>query len=267
MTTLVYPYSSASQSAKELAAALKGKRALREGGLLSPDVLINWGCSAIRREIAEDTVIFNLPEAVKHAANKLHTLRILKDAGVSVPDFTTSLAEASRWLAEGFTVVARAVLNGHSGEGITIHSGNDVLPEVPLYTKYVNKKQEYRLHATAGSTFFLQRKARKKDVPDAEVNWKVRNLKGGFIFANQDVEVDVEAHDMAHAAVFALNLDFGACDIIWDGKKYYVLEVNTACGLAGTTIERYVQMFNRQIGAIKGHVDLDKQPIAQAKEW
>jgi glutathione synthase/RimK-type ligase-like ATP-grasp enzyme len=43
------------------------------------------------------------------------------------------------------------------------------------------------------------------------------------------------------AAVSALGLDFGAVDIIWNERedKCYVLEVNTAPGLQGSTLENY----------------------------
>jgi D-alanine-D-alanine ligase-like ATP-grasp enzyme len=44
-------------------------------------------------------------------------------------------------------------------------------------------------------------------------------------------------------------LDFGAVDVIWNEKedKYYVLEVNTACGLEGTTLDKYVEQFRRYV--------------------
>jgi glutathione synthase/RimK-type ligase-like ATP-grasp enzyme len=122
----------------------------------------------------------------------------------------------------------------------------DQLVDAPLYTRYIKKKEEYRIHVFQGDAFFVQRKARKKEVPDDQVNWKVRNLAGGFIFANQNVEVDDVARNEACNAVAALALDFGAVDIIrgTDGK-YYVLEVNTACGLEGTTLEKYVEKFQQ----------------------
>jgi D-alanine-D-alanine ligase-like ATP-grasp enzyme len=46
-------------------------------------------------------------------------------------------------------------------------------------------------------------------------------------------------------AVNHLGLDFGAVDMIYNAKRntYYVLEVNTACGLAGETLNKYVEVF------------------------
>ena len=42
------------------------------------------------------------------------------------------------------------------------------------------------------------------------------------------------------AAVRSLGLDFGAVDVVERQNKAYVLEVNTAPGLVGTTLEKYV---------------------------
>jgi glutathione synthase/RimK-type ligase-like ATP-grasp enzyme len=145
-------------------------------------------------------------------------------------------------------VVVRKLLNGHSGAGIEIvdHTGLDVeLPEAPLYTKYIKKDQEYRIHVAGGEVIFQQRKARKLEVKDEEVNWQVRNLAGGFIFANDGVVAPDFVLQEALKAVVSLGLDFGAVDVLTTKKgEAYVLEVNTACGLAGKTIDAYVKYFN-----------------------
>lgn len=240
----LYPYNQGSESAKALANALGIKRLKREGAPIQvKGGLINWGCSAFVRNIAHDGV-FNSPDCVKIAANKLQSFKAL-DGRVSIPQWTESLEEAKKWLAEGAEVVVRQKLNGHSGEGIIIASKPEDLVQAPLYTKYVPKQEEYRIHVFRDKAFFVQRKARKNEVPKEEVNWKVRNLKGGFIYANQDVVADDRAKAEAVAAIAALGLDFGAVDIIWNQRqnKFYVLEVNTACGLAGTTLEKYVEVF------------------------
>lgn len=244
MSTLIYPYSAASESAKALAAALNIKRAKREGDKLNVNTIINWGCTRIRRLIGEHTAIINKPAAVALAANKLSTFQILSAADVCTVPFTTDKDVAQDWLRAGLFVVARTVLNGHSGEGIVMHRAVGVpLEDAPLYTLFIKKKQEYRVHAGQNGAFFWQRKARRKDVPDDKVNWEIRNHDNGFIFANQNVELPPDAAELAVKAVTALGLDFGACDIAWDGERSYILEVNTACGLTGTTIEKYVEFF------------------------
>lgn len=242
----IYPYNSNSESSKALATGLGIKRAKRVGALLKTDTLINWGSSSIDREI-ETTLILNEPEAVAIASNKLETFKIL-DKVVAIPLFTESREEALKWLAEGATVVARTVLTGHSGKGIVIvnpDDNNDELPMAKLYTKYIPKTEEYRIHVVNGKIIHSQRKARNKDVPDDQVNWKVRNHSNGFIFAHFGIAVNDKGEQAAISAVKALGLDFGAVDLIYNRVKnmFYVLEVNTACGLEGETLKRYVQAF------------------------
>jgi glutathione synthase/RimK-type ligase-like ATP-grasp enzyme len=151
------------------------------------------------------------------------------------------------WLAGGETVVFRHKLTGHSGEGIEIvskdtHKMNEI-PKAPLYTKYTKKKDEYRIHVFGGEVVFQQRKARRKEVPDDQVNWQVRNLAGGFIFANDGVVAPDVVQTAAVQAVQALGLDFGAADIGFKDGAAVVYEVNTACGLQGKNLESYVNKF------------------------
>lgn len=243
---LIYPYSPASQSSKDLANAIGIKRAKHEGKAIKTDLLINWGASSITREYNGE--ILNKPQAVAKAVNKLSSFKSLK-GHCTLPDFTESLEEANKWLAEGATVVARTKLTAHSGEGIVIvdTDSGDKLPEAKLYTRYIPKSDEYRLHVFKNKVFFVQRKARNKDIPDDKVNWKVRNHGNGFVFANKDVVFDNRnaAYDEAIQAVAALGLDFGAVDLIYNKRhgKYYVLEVNTACGLSGSTLDAYAKVF------------------------
>lgn len=238
----MYAYKQGSASAKALSEALGIKRIKHEGKPLNlrGDAIINWGSSAFNREMVNVGKVFNPPEAIRKASNKLTTLSILKEAGVSVPEFTTERAGAAEWPV----VVARKVLNGHSGEGIEIVEDGGEIPDAPLYTKYVKKVDEYRIHVFQGKVIFQQRKARKKEVPDDQVNWKIRNHGNGFIFAHQGVDVALGGINAAVAAVQALGLDFGAVDLIrTKDNQFYVLEVNTACGLEGETLNRYKEAF------------------------
>jgi len=249
----IYPYKQGSASAKALAQALGCKRLKVEGKpytIKYGEVLINWGSSKPNREI-EGEDILNHPKCVANAANKLTTLKLFKAAGVACPEWTENADEAFSWLQWGSMVVARHKLNGHSGQGIEIYDNPedfylDGWKPAPLYTKYINKDQEYRIHVAGGEVIFQQRKARKLEVPDEEVNWQVRNLAGGFIFANDGVVAPDGVLAVATKAVEALGLDFGAVDVLTTKKgEAYVLEVNTACGLAGRTIDAYVNYFKR----------------------
>ena len=242
----LYAYKNGSASARALADALGIKILLHEGKPVKHKTIINWGASRITRPL-QGQHLLNYPEAVGNASNKLTTFKLFKEHGVACPEWTESREEAVKWFEEGKVVVARKILNGHSGEGIEIVSAadeHDDVPNAPLYTKYVKKDQEYRIHVFQGEILFQQRKARKIEVPDEEVNWQVRNLAGGFIFANDGIEASDAVKDQAKSAVDALGLDFGAVDVITNKRgEAFVLEVNTACGLAGKTLDAYVNKF------------------------
>ena len=74
-----------------------------------------------------------------------------------------------------------------------------------------------------------------------EFDGYVRNLANGWVFCRDNVVEPDGLRDAAVSACAALGLDFGAVDIIWNERenKCYVLEVNTAPGLQGTTLENY----------------------------
>jgi glutathione synthase/RimK-type ligase-like ATP-grasp enzyme len=244
----LYAYNNASESAKALSVALGIKRIKHEGKPLKVDLLLNWGCSNITRDIACNNIL-NQPRFVGQAVNKITAFRHLDVERVNTPDWCTGKDRAAEIIESGHAVVCRTKLNGHSGEGIVIANTVEELVDAPLYVQYVKKTQEYRLHVMHNEVFFIQRKARKVEIPDEEVNWQVRNLAGGFIYANQNVEVGEQAKMEAVRAIMALGLDFGAVDVIYNQQedKYYVLEVNTACGLAGTTLDKYVEQFRRYL--------------------
>lgn len=250
MKMYIYSHNPHSEGAKLLSQALNVKRIKHgnskfRGGM--GKAIINWGAGTLPDQVMACQRILNKPEAIRKASNKLKSFELFQEAGVTIPPFFTSKEQANEYLGEnaGNSVVCRTVLNGHSGAGIVISSSQDDLVAAPLYTAYVKKQEEYRYHVFMGQVVDIQRKARKRDVPDDAVNWQVRNLDGGFIFAREGVVASPVASEEAVKAVAALGLDFGAVDLIYNARedKYYVLEVNTAPGLSGTTLDGYKQRF------------------------
>lgn len=239
MAIKILPYKPASASAKDLATALGAKRIKHVGGAyrgLRGDVVINWGSTKpqLFATFRERVRLLNPPEAIQVSVNKLKTFEKLKEAEVAHPEWDIAKVWAEGRIRAGKKIVCRTNLEGYGGAGIVIAETVEELVDAPLYVQYVPKQEEYRVHVMNGEAFFVQRKARKLEVPDDQVNWKVRNLEGGFIYANQNVEVAQEVSDQAVKAVGALNLDFGAVDLIVTNRgKVYTLEVNTACGIAG----------------------------------
>lgn len=235
----VYPYKQGSRSAKQLANSLGGRVLKLKDSIYKPrfgDVVVNWGSSNVPA-FAPATV---LNRDVGAAQCKLATFNVLWAHSVSVPLYYIDKATIP---ADAYPVVCRTVLRGHSGVGIVIANTPEELVDAPLYTKYVKKQHEYRVHVMRDAVFFIQRKARKLDVDNP--NWKVRNLAGGFIFVEEDIlDVPEDVTQQALDAISALGLDFGGVDVIWNEKegKAYVLEINTACGLEERTAEKYAEV-------------------------
>lgn len=233
----------ASKSARALARALKGKRIKEPRSIIAGQTVINWGNS----HCPFNGPILNSPSSVGMIANKRIAFDLFKEAGVPIPRYSTT-KEGVTW--KGDTVV-RHKLTGHSGEGIEMVKAGDPLPDAHLYVEYIKKEQEYRIHVgRSGSdtnVIAVQRKARRKEVPDAEVNWQVRNHKNGFIFAREGFSTPPVVLDVCRNALLASGLDFGAVDVIYNGKegKAYVLEINTAPGLEGQTITDYAAFFKQ----------------------
>lgn len=244
-----YPYKMGSQGVSRLAETMRGPdvkafKVYPDRGYQPKDyhLIVNWGNGAHPRWLGRYTPILNKPDAVSVAGNKLEAFRAMQRAGVQVPDFTTNRGEANGWLQEGHDVVARSVLRGHSGQGITIHTGNSELPQVPLYVRYMKKKSEYRVHVFRGEVIDIQEKRKRQETPNEQVNYQVRNHHNGWVFCRDGINLpSADIREQSIAAVAALGLDFGAVDVIWNDhhKTVHVLEVNTAPGLEGTTLTTY----------------------------
>lgn len=230
-----------SNGAKALSSQPGFKRLRTGKGVKQGDLVVNWGSSQKYLNLPVANLILNDPVLVGNATNKLKAFQALSDAGVSVVAWTVDKLKARLWQKEdGSTIVVRQKLTGHSGEGIIVVEPGEETPDAPLYTRYIFKEKEYRVHVVGSKAVDTQRKI--KD-PDREVvTWKVRSHANGFIFARNNIDHDPARDELAVASCNALGLDFGAVDIIQDKKgNYYVLEVNTAPGLEGQTVERYAQ--------------------------
>ncbi len=210
-------------------------------------VVLNWGSSNLPEEVMKCRIINN-PEAIATASHKTKAFQAMLEGEVSIPDFTADKEEAKGWLKDGNKVVARQKLQGSGGDGIVLIEKEEDFVDAPLYVRYIPKKDEYRVHVFAGDVLDVQQKKRKKDVADDEVNWQIRNHGNGFIFAREGVAPPQDVIDEAVNAVQALGLDFGAVDIVYNEKqsKAYVLEVNTAPGLEGTTLDNYAERIAKE---------------------
>ena len=245
----IYSYSNKSKGAKLLSEALGAPLLKHVGSSYKPkwgDYVINWG----RGKMFSPATTVNKPHNVAAAINKYSAFAHMSAAGVSIPPYTQSKSKVKEWLDAGSTVFARTILDGHEGAGIVVIKTGDVIPNAPLYTKYIPKDREYRIHVMAGSIIDSVRKVLSSNAP-ADASKLIRNTANGYVFARREgpaktpIVVPSSVHSEARKAVAALGLDFGAVDVIWSAKhqKAYVLEINTAPGIEGTTVQIYANAF------------------------
>ena len=227
--------------------------------------IINWGNSERRF----NGQYINNPENVSLASNKEAAFQRFKEAGVPIPDCTTDKTVAVGWLQAGHGVVARTLLRASGGRGIKLVVPNGgggaddklLLPDAPLYTIYVKKAEEYRVHVVRGEILDVQQKRKRQEVPNDEVNYQIRNASNGWVYCRGGVTAPDCVRVAARAAVSALGLDFGAVDVGYNKHEgsACVYEVNTAPGLEGTTLERYYTAFLKLFPQLKGGMYLRRR--------
>ena len=135
-------------------------------------------------------------------------------------------------------------MTSSGGRGIVVTSPSTIV-DASLYTKAASISKEYRIHIWNGEVLdFIQKKKRR----GGEASSDIRNHDNGWVFAREGVTVTEALVSAAKLAVSSLGLYFGAVDIgeAEDGSPY-VFEVNTAPGLTGTTLKRYVEAIKNEI--------------------
>jgi len=253
MSYKVIPYRQGSAGARELATALGGRVLRLEGSRYRGrpgDVIINWGNTNGHPLL--DRALNG--RSIRSVSNKLEFFRrVYGVAPDIIPEFWTdrdSIPDSA--LERRGRIVCRTVLAGHSGEGIVIANTRDELVPAPLYTRYIPKQDEYRIHVgrlrddnddLATVVISQQRKAR--NLGHENPDWSVRNLANGFIYARADVNPPRCVIDVACRAFDCFPLDFGAVDVVFNARddRAYVLEINSAPGITGSTVTDYVQFF------------------------
>jgi glutathione synthase/RimK-type ligase-like ATP-grasp enzyme len=206
--------------------------------------VINWGNT--KWDVPVAAKVYNKPRNVAVAVNKLASYKALHEGGVLIPEFTTDIDVARDW-AKKSVVMCRTLLESSAGKGITVaQKPLDIIP-AKVYTRYVRKKREYRVHVFQGRVIGYKRKIKHKDV--AVDNDFIRSHDNGYRYICDPANPPTQRTlDNAVAAVGALGLDFGGVDIAWveKGDKPYVLEVNTAPGLTDMTGDWYAQAFKEK---------------------
>lgn len=245
----LFPYKQGSKSARLIA---RGLNVLRVRPTYDPkrrDIIINWGNSYTPQWIRAEHDL-NKPEAIALACNKLHTFKHLSEQGfTALPEWTTDKDVAKQWLAEDFKIYCRTLLTSHSGRGIVVASNESELVTAPLYTKQTKHKDEFRIHVFKGKAIDATIKRRRRGMA---LSSNIRNHSSGWVFCREDCNPPESLVQCSIEAVNKLGLDFGAVDI---GYNYYherptLFEVNTAPGIEGTTLSKYINSFKEYLNEV-----------------
>ena len=261
---IIVPYNMFSNSAKALTQALRDAlnipilKVSTASTKYQPrwtDYVINWGCS-------KEWPWINTTEknGNQRCVNKLTFFQVIdahnqvfKDKFINLPKWTTDPEIVRNWINQGKLVLMRLKLTGHSGDGIFfVDPPYDTISYAPLYVQYKKKKNEYRVHffkVGQGKYEIIDITQKKMRKGFENVDTKIRNHKNGWVYAREDIIEPQDLRTQALNAAFASDLDFGAVDLIWNEheNKCYVLEVNTAPGLTGTTLSAYINAFVKDI--------------------
>ena len=245
----IWPYKMGSRSAKALRKAVPEALLVRTTGGYRPRIrhlVLNWGNhgdAGWLNKVPEENML-NDPENVHYARDKCLALEMFTEAGIPCPKFTVAPAGVA---ALGGPVVQYMSSTSYGGHGVSyIEDLTTINKNAELWALYIPKKKEYRVHVFDGKVIDVTQKARPQG---EEVDAKIRNHTNGWIFKRGGVAPDKKVLDVAIAGVKALGLDFGACDVIWNEKKKsaFLLEINTAPGIEGTTLAAYVAALKEKL--------------------
>lgn len=256
------------QGARELSRAISNGRLLLKNSRRDIPrrvrTVVNFGVqenARLERFMARGGVVLNNPSIIRNASSKTEFLTS-PVAQSRRPYATTDRNEVFIRAQQGEVFFARTLTRADSGRGIefvtedSIGSDPSSVVRAPLYTRAINKQKEFRVHVgRTGSSqgiviIDVRRKALRSGLNEqygGRENWpRIWNHENGFVFKARDVTPETVPADVIQQAKTALadtRLDFAAMDVVWDGEQAYVLEVNTAPGLTGRTVERYAEFF------------------------
>jgi glutathione synthase/RimK-type ligase-like ATP-grasp enzyme len=234
------PYRLGSEGCKLLAQSIGAIRTKATKRFKRDVLLVNWGRSNLYPR-GKPARILNPSDKVIRATNKLSCLNRLAESGVSKIEHTASMEMARAWLREpGVVVYGRMLLNSSQGKGIVIITRPEEIVYCPMYTKGILNAHEYRVHVFSNKIIDVTKKRRRNDI---DRNDYIRNLANGWVYCRDNIDIPNSLTTTAKDAVASLGLDFGAVDILFRKNIPYVLEINTAPGLTGTTLSRYVHHF------------------------
>jgi len=178
---------------------------------------------------------------------KIEQYEYFKEKGIPALTFTTVQAEAKKW-AESMAVICRKLTHSSEGKGIVVAETPEQVVSAPVYTQYKKKKKEFRVHIFKDQVVHVLEKRRKKDY-DGDADAKIRNTANGYVFCSENVVEPNGIRELALQARKITKSDFAGVDIGYNEKlnQLFVIEVNSAPGIEGTNVDRYIEVIVKNV--------------------
>lgn len=250
MTYMIYPYKKASEGAKALASALGGLRIRRSGSTYeegSSDVIVNWGAS--------DNPY---PSALNADVTSILSKKAFFDR-CKYEEITPryALDKKTALLSLGPKIVCRETDHGKDGDGIVVWTKDEhpeSMPEAVLYTEFIEKTAEYRVHIGRDKDGFIQPIGhQRKYKPDGGDIWAGDSCYFVWTINGCKVVLPEEVSSVARKTMELFpELAFAGLDIVYNSYtgKAFVLEANSAPTMTPKTVGIYKDFFNTYYGDV-----------------
>jgi glutathione synthase/RimK-type ligase-like ATP-grasp enzyme len=185
--------------------------------------------------------------------DKLTQYKWFEENKLNFPFFTESKQAAIELVQQGRSVVCRTKLRGLGGDGIVIADTVDQIVDAPVYVEYHKKTNEYRVNMFKGEVVCIREKRKRKDYEaPPERDGRVRSHDNGYVFCTPLKPPPEAITELAKAACKITTSDIVGVDIAYHKTTDYafLLEVNSAPGMEGLTIEEMRDAVIKQLGGV-----------------
>ena len=179
--------------------------------------------------------------------DKVYQYEWFNQQKLPAPAFTKSKSEAAKWISEGNVIFCRTLTKSQEGKGIVVAETGQELCNAPVYTAYVKKKSEFRVHIFKNKVVSVLEKRRKKEFA-GESDPRIRNTANGYVFCHDNVVEPPGLRDLALKSRKVTASDFAGVDIGYNEHydELFVIEVNSAPGIEGSNVDRYIEAIKQE---------------------
>lgn len=228
------------------------------------DLVIRWGS---RRSITTPSdAVLNPRRQIRANTDKLNSLEVLEDADIPVPQFTRDASEIGSPTDDtslSYPVLGRSENHSQGSDINLILQQRDLsLTDNDFFVDYEPTQMEYRVQVFNGEIVKVHEKRLETEAArEEDYTPYIRNHQKNWVFVNERGDTPDAVRENAIDAVDALDLDFGAVDVIHtEDDEVLVLEVNTAPTLDENNLRRYGEQ-------IKDSLGLDSVAGMDAVDW